>query len=393
MRKTDPAPVLNRALPVSASAQFTTEIFHTPEQAETIWRELQGSAFRTPYQSFDWAAAWYHQAPADVQEQPLIVVVRTQKTNQPVLVLPLSTFRFGPWRVGRFMGGRHSNFNMGIYRSDVVTALSEAVLCDVLTAAGRMARLDAFAFANQPLYWAGVANPLAALGGQASPSFGYKTRLAENAEAFFQDRLSSNARRKLRQKERGLGEHGEVRFAMAETSEQAEFVLDAFLKQKEEWFRHRGIPDSFAGNGTRAFLLEAATRGERPVELYALYCGDDVAATYGGTVHGGRFCGMFTSMNEAFSRYSPGDLMLMSLIRHCHERGLREFDLGVGEAAYKTTYCPDEETLFDLAVPVTLSGRAASSAWRLLRNMKRWAKHNPVMVRVLDRVRAWQSKE
>lgn len=378
---------------MSARPQFSTEIFRAPEDAEKIWRELQGFSFRTPYQNFDWAEAWYRHAAADVHEQPLIVVAREQKTNQPVLVLPLSMFRFGPWRVGRFMGGRHSNFNMGLYRSDVLASLSEHALRDILQEAGQMAGLDAFAFPNQPLYWGGVANPLAALGGQPSPSFAYKTQLGDSADQFFDERLSNNARKKLRQKERGLGTHGEIRFVRASNDAEAEVILDAFLQQKEEWFRHRGIPDSFSGQGTRAFLLDAATKGDKPLELYALYCDDQVAATYGGVVHAQRFSGMFTSMNEAFSRNSPGDLMLMSLIRHCHERGLREFDLGIGEAAYKTTYCPDEETLFDLAVPVTFSGRIASSAWCLLRNMKRWAKHNPTMMKILDRVRAWQVKE
>ena len=78
-----------------------------------------------------------------------------------------------------------------------------------------------------------------------------------------------------------------------------------------------------------------------PIELYALKVDDIILATMGGTVGGGRFCGMFNSMlSDRFEIESPGEQLLTQLVRHCCERGLTGFDLGIGELQYKGHVLP-----------------------------------------------------
>ena len=64
------------------------------------------------------------------------------------------------------------------------------------------------------------------------------------------------------------------------------------------------------------------------------------------------------------ARHSPGLILLMHMIGECADRGLRSFDIGVGEAHYKSFFCKEPEPLFDIFLPLTPRGRLAAPAFR-----------------------------
>ena len=105
--------------------------------------------------------------------------------------------------------------------------------------------------------------------------------------------------------------------------------------------RTLGVSDAFAVPDVRRFIEAAATEplagGNPLIELYALSVDDIIVATMGGIVGGGRFCAMFNSIIQGrFAVESPGEQLILKLVRSCCERGLDTFDLGIGEARYKT---------------------------------------------------------
>lgn len=111
--------------------------------------------------------------------------------------------------------------------------------------------------------------------------------------------------------------------------------------------------------------------------LYAASVGDCIVATFAGVVSDRRFCGMFNSMimNE-LSNESPGELLLANVVRMACERGLSAFDLGIGEASYKRTFCNETDTLFDTVVPLSVRGKLVTPLWRGQLNVKRRIKHS-----------------
>jgi CelD/BcsL family acetyltransferase involved in cellulose biosynthesis len=80
-------------------------------------------------------------------------------------------------------------------------------------------------------------------------------------------------------------------------------------------------------------------------------------------------------------------LLLHHLIRHCCERGLTVFDLGAGEADYKSHICDGTDALFDLAVPVTAKGQAAAFVQDMAGQLKRRMKQSPRLWPLIVRLR------
>jgi CelD/BcsL family acetyltransferase involved in cellulose biosynthesis len=69
-----------------------------------------------------------------------------------------------------------------------------------------------------------------------------------------------------------------------------------------------------------------------------LSAGGEVIAVHLGASHEGRTYWWIPSYGPEFAKFSPGRLMLESLLRASFERGDHEFDFLIGEEAYKWHY-------------------------------------------------------
>jgi CelD/BcsL family acetyltransferase involved in cellulose biosynthesis len=94
----------------------------------------------------------------------------------------------------------------------------------------------------------------------------------------------------------------------------------------------------------------------------------------------------FEACKEA-TKYSPGDILVSRVIREQCLRGRTVFDLGVGEARYKYTFCDETVELVDVFLPVSTRGSLYALARRGLAGLKRRVKQNPRAMALVARLR------
>jgi CelD/BcsL family acetyltransferase involved in cellulose biosynthesis len=209
--------------------------------------------------------------------------------------------------------------------------------------------------------WAGEANGLTGLTGQPSPNAAFATALIPDAELLFAQKLSKETQKKLRKKKLRLATVAPLTFACPDQGAGNAAILDAFFAQKTTRFRDQNIVSEFEDPAMRDFIERASTKGPygQGIELHALYCGTRIAAVYGGAAHRGHWSGMFNSFDAAYdiARSSPGDLLLMNIMSQQCLAGTKQFDLGIGEARYKTIFCGDAVELYDSFLAVNNKGR------------------------------------
>src|SRR5258708_26298364 len=152
-----------------ASRIARVEVLHDMREAETIWRGLEyPPQFATPYQRFDFQAAWQKHVGKQESLRPFTVVAY-EADHQPLLLLPLAVAHENGMRIARFLGGKHVTFNMALWRRDFAAAASKADL-DVMISAIRQhsEAIDVLALTRQPQRWGDFPNPMALLPNQAS---------------------------------------------------------------------------------------------------------------------------------------------------------------------------------------------------------------------------------
>jgi CelD/BcsL family acetyltransferase involved in cellulose biosynthesis len=389
-----PRPGTGPSAPAADGRIARIEIVTDTAAAEGPWRALEAAPnLSTPYQRYDFLSLWQRHVGAAAGVTPFIVI-GFNADGAPLFLWPFGRRALASLRVVEFLGGKHANFNLGLWRRDVAACIGVG---DMRAAVSRLGgEADLLRLVNQPLTWAGTTNPFALLPHQRSVNYGYSGALTPDFEALLHARTNSATRKKMRKKERALEKYGTVRFARVTEPADVRRTLDIFFKQKSARMRVLGIADAFAPPEVRRFIEAAATEpgrdGEPIIELYALSVGDIVVAIYGGIVGGGRFCAMFNSMiQDRYAAESPGEQLLARLVQHCCRRGLQTFDLGIGEANYKTLFCNDAEPLFDSYLALNASGRLLGAVLAASTAVKRSIKSRPALwaaVRAFRRLRA-----
>lgn len=372
---------------INPVARARVEVLTQFGKAEALWREMvQQGAVCSRYQHYSWMSHWWQHVGSLGQASPHLAVLRDE-TGRPALLLPLVRKRLGPIHAGFFMGGKHTNFNLPVWRPDLLKEPA-AGLDELLEGLRRNGhKIDVLVLLNQPAAWQDAANPMLLWPHMEAASRAYSGGLMDDFEQLLKERMGAGSRKKLRQKERQLAALAPVSYLRARTSAEIDRVLEAFFRQKSERMRELGLSNAFDAPGVKEFTAAAArdidpATGEPVIELYAALAGGTIIATFGGIATQGRLSGMFNSIAGAeFRDYSPGDLLLANVIRMACERGFRKFDLGIGDAAYKQVYCKDAETLYDSVVPITAAGHLAAPFWRAGLALKSRIKRSEALLR------------
>ena len=349
------------------------------EPASTAWDDLAGAG--SAYQRPDFVAAWAQAFGARLQ-----IVVARDGAGRTVALLPLHVRRYGPLAVAGFAGGGWANYHMGLFRPGLVWRGEDVAA--LLRGAARAAGIDVFAFSHQPARWAGVDNPMRLLPSFPSPSSAFATKLGATHAEWLDAHFSHATQKKQRKKARKLDALGPVSYVRARDDAERRRFLDALLAHKAAQARARGEADPFARAEVRD-LLDRLCQGEAPVlEMHALLAGERVAATLAAMRDGARLSGLAISYDAApeVAAASPGEWLLMEVVREARARGVETFDLGVGESRYKREICEIEEALFDTAFAANLLGRAGAAGFLFARRVLGWVKRRPPLFRLAKRL-------
>lgn len=382
------APSMPRAL--GACGIHRLELFTNFADAEPHWRALGESGVYTPYQQFDWMEAWQRHLGAAENIVPLLLT-GFDRADLPLFLLPLGYGANERCKIVGFLGGKHANYNFGPWRRDF--SCGDGALRTLFDWLHHVRpELDGAELSSQPENWDGMQNPFLSLPHQQSPSDGFWLSLEGEAKNVTTRVFTSSRKKRLRYRERKLQDFCGYRHVRATTQGQAERYLEAFFAQKATRLTSQGIENAFAARGAVDFVRELCTKGIAEgspiVEIHALDCDDDVMAIFACVNDRKRYASMFNSFTVGpASRYSPGVVLISYIVRDCIERGIQSFDLGVGEAEYKTYYCDKRETLFDSYLGFSARGQAYVATLSAKATLKRWIKRSPAMMKLVAAAR------
>jgi CelD/BcsL family acetyltransferase involved in cellulose biosynthesis len=369
----------------AAAAVVRVEVFDSFRAVERDWRALEQGQSATPYQRFDLVNAWQDNVGSRLGAKPLPVVAYDAE-QRVVMVLPLVVRRIGLFRVACFPGGKHSNFNMPLWRRDFAASATREDVSHILSLlARRDPALDVLALSQQPLDWNGATNPFALLPHQPSVNECPLLTIDPKAPGA---RTGGSFRRKLNGKERKLQALPGYRYLVAHSEADATRLLDAFFAIKPLRMAEQKIRNVFAEPGTETFIrsacLDGLAAGKPAIELHGLECDAEVVAIFAGIGDGHRFSTMFNTytMSEA-ARNSPGLVLIRNMIDHHAKLGYSSFDFGVGTDEYKLQFCKDErQPLFDSFIALSARGQIVATVLSLETGMKRRIKRSRTAMRL-----------
>jgi CelD/BcsL family acetyltransferase involved in cellulose biosynthesis len=331
------------------------------------WDALAAEGVASPYQARGWVDAFIRHVSAAKGDDHAIITVRDE-AGMLAGLFPLTLRRGKLGMIACFVGDKHANYHMPLIAPALAARLDTALTRRLMREIGKlMPSVDAFSFFNQPLNWNGKPTPLACLAVWNGTQPAYALRLEPDAESAISRAMSKHARKNLRVKRRKLGEMGRIWLLRAGTEAELERITLAFAVQKTIRFSQLGIDDPFSEPGIMDFLRDVAPDTTQSLVWHALMMDERVIATFVGAIDANRYSGMATSFvdDAQIGRYSPGEALVAELIASQADEARTVFDLGVGDARYKASFCDVREPMVETVLPLTARGYTILAALRL----------------------------
>lgn len=367
-----------------AAVELSVTVLDSLAAAEPSWRALEEHGVLTPYQRYDWIAAFV--AARGLEGGSMAIAVVSSR-GRPVALLPLRITEGWGLSQAEPIGADSSNAGWMIVDPAVAPRLRQPELDAIFAGIGKATGADLVAIYNQPAEWQGLANPLLAFPHQAAPDHFYGGQLGL-------ERLSANRIRNIQRGRRRLSETmGPVGLRQATTRQEVDVYHAAFQRQRDARFVEMGLGNVFAEDWFVRFFRAAAHKGlgaRRPIlRLHALHAGDEILATAFGTYSGSHYSQYInsTATEGPAVKYSLISILLHELVEELQAEGITSIDIGLGDFPYKELWA-DKLAVHDSVIPLSGKGRLAAPLLLGLRRLKRIVKRNPSLFKLAKRLRA-----
>jgi CelD/BcsL family acetyltransferase involved in cellulose biosynthesis len=330
-------------------------IAHSIEELSDRWPTAAGlSRVRGfPFQARDYLAVWLSTIGAARRVEPLLVEVEDD-TGNTLMFVPIGIERRNGARILAFLDGGVVDYNAPLLCDGVKTVDWDRLWRALVEA---LPPFDAAILEKMPPDVRGAENPFAHAAGAAPSTTAYRLGLLGTWREFAHDRLprAQDSRRKRRR----LDEQGGLSFVVASDADVAEKILQAMIIQKTRRYLDTRGTDSFKRPGYRDYFQKATEdlRARGLVHLAALYAGEQIVASHWGLVADDTFYYLMPAhADDQWARYSPGRLIIEDMIRWSYEQGLKVFDFGEGDEAFKTEFADETVSLLSLRVANSVVG-------------------------------------
>jgi CelD/BcsL family acetyltransferase involved in cellulose biosynthesis len=241
-------------------------------------------------------------------------------------------------------------FFVGSGGSDYLDFLGDRLPAEVLSAMLDTARAHTADFVGFRFYHVPHASPTGQLLAEAAVELGLD-RYEEGAldapalrfAQWSQSRRPPAEKTSLLRHERTLRKHGELRTEHFTRSEDILPLLPAFFGQHIERWKGTGFPSLFLQQEQCAFYRNLTRRAgpEGWLRFSRVTLGERPVAFHFGFSFQRRFLWYKPSFDPAWSRCSPGEVLLRSLLVRAQSEGSEVFDFGLGNEAFKSRFATE----------------------------------------------------
>jgi CelD/BcsL family acetyltransferase involved in cellulose biosynthesis len=364
---------------LSCAPGFRIDFVRDWKQAATCWTN---AGHGTAFQHHHWLEAWYG---AFDTTFPLIAIITDAATDRQVALVPLIRLVRRGVRIVEFADLNVTDYNapilgVGAPLDEMQTrALRQALLAALR---GLPDGADLIRLRKMPANIDGKPNPLASLGRMGSCSLNGNLIVTGNDFDIYR---ASIKRMQLPRSWRVFNRHPGATFRMISTSDEALKILDMMDAQQQARMQRLGLEFVLNDETHARFYRDLVIRGigEGYAVVSALTCDEEIVATVLGIRQGNYFVFLrISNAGKRWSHCSPSRLIIERTMAALHEDGVRQFDLSIGNYAFKRRFGAAQFPLTD--VSIVLSWRGIPYALR--DRAAQWLRRHPWLAKRVGRV-------
>ncbi|RXH23813.1 cellulose biosynthesis protein CelD [Bradyrhizobium nanningense] len=352
------------------------------------WRQAAlrlNTGHRTAFQHGYWLGPWYR-AFHDVA--PLIAMISDAATGKEIAMVPMISHVRRGIRIVEFADLDVSDNNAPILASDATldTGAAHAISRALVEALRALPdRFDLLRLRKMPTQVGGKPNPLASLGRIGSSSLNGNLVLMGDD---YEDYQASIKRTQMPRSWRVFSRHQGARFEIATDVTRAHELLDVMDVQQQARMRTLGSRFVLNDETHARFYREVACQGlaEGYAVVSALVCDEAIVGTSFGVRQGTTYYLLRIShAGDSWSSCSPGRLIIERTMAALHTKGVRRFDLSIGNQDYKRRFGAERVPLTDVSVALSWRGLPFALRDHAAQGLRRYPQAAALVARALGK--------
>ena len=352
-----------------AAAPFAVEIMHDLTEASPLLKALAADGCATPFQDPVWLENWFAAIGLARAVEPLFLIIRRQGEVRPCLILPLITRLENGLAVIEPPDLGLTDYNAPLVaRGERFSEIEKRMLWRAIREA--LPKADIFRFLKMPEEIDGLPNPLLVHGiARRSPFNTNLLTIAGDWQSYHHS-LEPRFRREIERSWRVFQKSEGATFTLIEDKDEAIARFDQLAAQQAAKMARIGSDYRLDTPAIDAFYhaLIADGLGSGYVRIGMLSAKGELVGAVLGIARGPVFAMLrLSSGSEAWSRCSPGRLVLYKTMEALHGQGFKQFDFTIGDYDYKRRLGVERKPLYTLIEALSLRGRPVQ-----MRDALRW---------------------
>jgi CelD/BcsL family acetyltransferase involved in cellulose biosynthesis len=375
---------VNKDFSASAVAKIGgLDIYHynSIEPLQPEWLEFEKQATGSIFQTFDWCFEWL-KIWATPRKLEIRIVVGRNSTGAIAFILPLQIMRKWGNGILQWIGQSDFTYGGGLFNESLCNGqwLNQYGAAVFATVTG----FNIFNLQNTPRAPVGVSWSADFLGENLSANPSFQLELHSSFDALHRTKRSAKSISKIRRRDERLEQVGVLKFEHVIDETQAEAAIKHGLQTKTEQLREAGVTAKFTMQD-EAFYIASLHHN---LHVFQLTLDGKTLCTMIGALFQNRFILLISALNSnEVEALSPGDYLLRKTIEFWCNKGLKYYDFGEGEQAYKLAWADARIELYSYIATRNVLGLPLALVLRTKQSLKRRIKATPQIRNVIFKMR------
>jgi len=349
---------------------YKIKVYSDLEQLRHQWIEFEKISFSYCFQSYDWVNNWISTIGNELGYIPKIAIVKN-KDGEILMILPLALRKSYKLTILSWIGG---DYGSGLYSKNLYSYINKnSFLCIWGQILKNIKKYDLIYLTSQPFFISSLENPFV----KFFNNYPYHALSHQICLGNDWDSFKKNIKKKLlkdteRQQKR-LANIGRVEFKIANKENMISFT-EKMIFLKSAQYKLKGVENQFINKQNTLFYknFKINDSSNLIVHVSHLLVDKSVIATHWGIIDNLNkvLYYLMPAYDNIWSKYSPGRVHMIELIRWCINNNIKLFDMTGGNEPYKLDWGNQNMNLYNYLSSSTLAG-FLFKCFLKLRNIRR----------------------
>ncbi len=327
------------------------------ENIKKIWKKIEKNESVTFFQTYDWIYSWYLNV-AKKNNKIEIAIILIQINEEVTDILPLCIENIYTFKILKFMGGYNTDYMSPISSTNSFFKIKNNNLKQIKNLFKKnLPKFDIIHFQNLIEEHQKNKNFFISNFNCKKQEISYKVNFKLLSEDIYFKQVSKKFLNDIKRQIRRLKQFGKLELVFPDSKKNFDLFVKSLIDLKD--IQYKKTKNSlFSYPGYKKMYIDYSSNPytKKIIHLCSLKIDNKIISSHYGFIKDKVLYFVMPAYDEKWYKYSPGNVMIYYLIKHCYKNSIRTLDFTDGENFYKRKWANEVKNIYEIHIIFTIKG-------------------------------------